>query len=278
MAAPGWAAIITQPPQVNVARRNTTIWWKTDTSATTEVAYGPVSVATFNDYPNRSIFGAFAGTVHSRTLRRLAPGRYFFRVRSDDGVAPVESAEGSFVVSRSEGFPLGDLSFSAAVNAIAYAGGAWYVGGDFTAVGRAVGSGVPLHPASGALPMQDFPEVLGTVFCAVPDGAGGVYLGGLFSSVGGLVRTNLAHLLPDRGVDPDWTPSANDVVTALALSGSTVYFGGAFTQVNGSVTRSRAAAVDATTGAVTGWNPNVNQPVRALAVSGSTVYLGGEFT
>lgn len=234
------ATAITQAPQVNVGGQQVTVWWKTDVSASTEVAFGPTSAASFAAYPNQSIFSDAAGTNHSRTLRRVPPGTYFYRVRNTDGASAVESAEGTFVVPLSEAFPLGNLSFNGAVRAIAKGGNTWYLGGDFTSVGEAMGSGVAVDATTGVLLQNDFPEVAGEVRAVASDGAGGFYIGGRFTAVGGFVRNNAAHILPDQGVDPDWNPDVNGVngiVLGLAVSGSTVYLGGTFTTVNGGTPR-----------------------------------------
>src|SRR2546430_13227081 len=44
---------------------------------------------------------------------------------------------------------------------------------------------------------------------------------------------NLAHIRPDRTVDPAFAPNPNSDVLALAVSGSTVYAGGDFGAIGG---------------------------------------------
>jgi len=157
--------------------------------------------------------------------------------------------------------------------------GTTYIGGDFTYVGPATGSGVALNATSGARDTS-FPFVDGRVDAAVPDGAGGFYISGTFTVVGGFARNNIAHILAGGSVDAAFDPSANNSVMALAVSGTTVYAGGGFTVIGGQ-SRNGIAALDATTGAATAWNPNAGGTspyVWALAVSGSTVYAGGDFT
>ena len=89
---------IVQPQAVNVAPHQVTLWWRTDTSATTEVHYGRLSSNTYQAYASHSVYSGLAGTTHSRTLSNLPAGRYFFRVRSDDGAGSAVSGESSFTV------------------------------------------------------------------------------------------------------------------------------------------------------------------------------------
>lgn len=161
------------------------------------------------------------------------------------------------------------------VGAVCRHGGAVYLGGGFTSVGRYTGSGVPLDSLTGAL-APSFPKVVGTILAIAPDNAGGWFLGGNFTSVGGLPRTNLAQVNSALAVT-SWNPGANNEVYRLAVSGSTLYVGGFFTSIGGQP-RNRIAALATATGVPTAWNPNASAEVTALAVSGSLVYVGGSFT
>ena len=176
------------------------------------------------------------------------------------------------------------------VNAVVPTRDATYIGGSFTKVGPWTGPGVGIDAASGhstGLPEVDgVPKVGGgsaTVEVVAADGSGGFYIGGSFTRVGRLPRKNIAHILADGTVDPNFDPNPHGgAVRVLAVSDSTVYVGGAFSSITGQP-RKGLAALDATSGDVTSWNPNpsagVNQTaVRALAVSGSTVYVGGYFS
>ena len=160
------------------------------------------------------------------------------------------------------------------VFAQALSGSTLYVGGSFSRVGPASGSGVPLDAATGA-PQSDFPKVSGVVRAVAPDGAGGWYVGGAFTAVGGVPRSNLAHILADHSVAA-WRPETNDTVYALATDGATVYAGGVFTAAGG-LARSRIAALDASSGLATSWNPQASDAVLAFALSGTTIYVGGTF-
>ena len=169
------------------------------------------------------------------------------------------------------------------VEAVLPTPGAIYIGGSFTLVGPRTGPGVGID--SSTAKSTGLPEVSGgwqELYAVTPDGSGGFYIGGDFTHVGGVVRHNLAHILANGSVDPNFNPNvhanANVSVQALALSGSTVYAGGDFSSIGGR-TRFSIAALGASSGAATSWNPNLNSDstVDALAVSGSTVYAGGGF-
>ena len=154
-----------------------------------------------------------------------------------------------------------------------------YIGGSFTYVGPSTGPGAPLDRGNG-LPVNNFPQISDSVSASIkaasPDGSGGWYIGGRFNTVGTVTRNELAHILSDGSVDPNWDPNANGNVNAIAVSGTTIYVGGIFTTIGGT-TRNRLAAID-TAGTLTSWNPNAGNTVNAIAVSGTTIYVGGAFT
>jgi hypothetical protein len=264
-------------PSVNVSRGEITVSWITDESGTTEVHFGQATATTALAYPNHSVHAQRAGTTHSRTLRNLPPGTYFYRVRSFDGAAAGESAEATFVVPGvgDVGFA-GELVFDDAVSTLARHGGKLLVGGRFTRVGSLHGSGVLVDDSVGSL-HDGQPLVRGQVKVSIPDGAGGFYIGGAFSEVGGLTRNNAAHILPDFGVDPDWNLDVDGPVEAMALSGSRLYVGGSFSSVKGGTARANFAAFDAAAATVQAFAPDFDGPVYAIAVSGSVVYVGGAF-
>src|SRR5690606_6800021 len=121
--------------------------------------------------------------------------------------------------------------------------------------------------------LMAWPAVQGTVHAAIPDGSGGFYIGGGFAKVGTYDRFNLAHILSNGAVDPNFGPVVVEGgrVFALALSGSTLIIGGEFTSIGGT-TRNRIAALNATTGALaSSWSTNVpslNGTVLSMALNG----------
>ncbi|MBI5710255.1 MAG: T9SS type A sorting domain-containing protein [Candidatus Eisenbacteria bacterium] len=169
------------------------------------------------------------------------------------------------------------------VTAVVRSGNTIFVGGAFNHVGPCMGSGVPLNIRSGAVPRR-YAKVIGTVYAASSDGAGGWYIGGEFSAVGGEARHNLAHVLAD-GTVASWAPNPNGVVWALAVKGGVVYVGGGFGTI-GNRRRNLIAAVDGRTGRATDWDPQADTAdpgnyglfVRSIAIHGHTVYIGGRFT
>ncbi|HMN28182.1 MAG TPA: delta-60 repeat domain-containing protein, partial [Caldilineaceae bacterium] len=105
-----------------------------------------------------------------------------------------------------------------AVYGMARMGDVIYIGGDFTYVGPATGTGVLLDTIGG-LPPPTFSDVVdGNVSAAVADGHGGWYIGGSFSHVGGLARNRLAHLRADGSVDPQWNPDVGGQNGGYVLS------------------------------------------------------------
>jgi trimeric autotransporter adhesin len=160
------------------------------------------------------------------------------------------------------------------VLAIARAGDAFYLGGNFLTMGPPTGSGIPVDPTAGS-PMKDAVIVTGEVHTVLADGAGGWYVGGNFVAVNGEARSNLAHLREDRTVDTSF-PQTDGTVRALALAHDRLYVGGEFTAVSGAP-RGRLAAIEVATGALESWAPDADAWVLALAVDGSTVFAGGTF-
>jgi hypothetical protein len=136
--------------------------------------------------------------------------------------------------------------------------------------------------------IADFPETNGEVYAIATSSDGSVYIGGTFSIVDGVSRRNIARILNDNTVDPDFNPNifeggdGFDVIRALAIneSASTLYVGGGFDFVNGSTLRNNLAAINSQTGLATSFNPNVNGIVYTLELneSGDTLYAGGSFT
>lgn len=164
------------------------------------------------------------------------------------------------------------------VYSILITNGLTYLGGTFGYVGPDSGAAGVFDLSTGEA-KRGFPKIEGSVLAAVPDGAGGWFVGGAFTNIGPVVRTNLAHVLADNSVDPNWTPHLNGVCRSMVSAGGQLYIGGAFTRV-ASTTRNRLAAVHPVTGAVSTWNPNAGNVVNILALddTGTTLYVGGNFT
>ncbi len=165
------------------------------------------------------------------------------------------------LLSINNSFPFVDTNGQ--VNAIVEGPGAIFIGGSFTAVGRATGSAFQTDiDASGAGlatgPWEPF--VGGAVQALVPDDEGGFYAAGSFTQVGHTLAPRLVHILDNGTVDAAFAPpadvSSGGVVTALARDPRTGRLW---------VGRSTApflSVLDATTGARVGTNPT--QPGAAV--------------
>ena len=155
------------------------------------------------------------------------------------------------------------------VRAVALSGSTAYIGGNFSRIAPYTGSSALFDASNGEL-KKPWPEVEGVVNAVVPDGAGGWYLGGDFRSVGGVPRTDLAHVMPDGTVDPNFAPTTDGLVRALAVGTGTVFAGGEFSTANGEA-RENLAGFTAATGALTGFVGSVSDGVRRSSIrSGST--------
>lgn len=173
------------------------------------------------------------------------------------------------------------------VDAIARSPDTIYIGGKFSRVGPPTGAAAAVSATTGQ-PDVGMPKVsggFGEVYAVAPDGSGGWYVGGNFTHVDGIPRRNLAHVLADKTVDPNWAPDAgdstDDSVGVLAVaSDGTVYVGGGFAVIGSNRSgRHNLAAIDPDTGQTTAWAPEPNDFVSALEVADDgSVYAGGDFT
>ena len=181
--------------------------------------------------------------------------------------------------------PVSTLVPDGEVKAIALSGSTAYIGGNFTRIAPYTGSSALFDASNGEL-KRPWPEVAGVVNDVVPDGVGGWYLGGDFSSVAGVPRTDLAHVMPDGTLDPNFAPSTDGLVRAIAVGTGTVFAGGEFATANGEA-RENLAGFSTATGGLTGFVGGVRDGVavtlfdplgvHALLLIGSTLYTGGEF-
>lgn len=126
----------------------------------------------------------------------------------------------------------------------------------------------------------------GTVVAIVQQPNGGVVIGGSFTFVDGQSRQNIARLLPDGSLDPDWNPGADAEVITLAVDESgSIYAGGFFRNVGGQSRRGLAKISGDGFGVVDpDWNPLFAtwvSPVHYFKVLGigpdNKLYVSGDF-
>ncbi len=173
------------------------------------------------------------------------------------------------------------------VSAIVTIGRTTYLGGNFTAVRRADGTGevarnhlAAVDAVTGELVPTWDPGSDKEVYAlaASPDAAT-VYVGGLFGSLAGGVRKRLGAVDATTGALLPLTANTDQKVFSLYATATTLYVGGTFTTIGGQP-RMAAAALDTATGAVSpAWMPAADAAVRAIVPTpdGSALYLGGEF-
>ncbi|MCC5865157.1 MAG: delta-60 repeat domain-containing protein [Wenzhouxiangella sp.] len=164
------------------------------------------------------------------------------------------------------------------------AGNRAFIGGVFrqingeTAIGAAV-----LDSNDGqvdtVIPVERPAEVRTLV--ALPDGA--TLIGGSFWRSGDQVRDNLARLLADGGLDPDWSLNVNgDVLSAGTLADGSVLIGGFFSRVDDQP-RGNLARIDAgpSPAADPDWTAAANGPVLVIeqdALDSDRAYVAGSFS
>lgn len=112
---------------------------------------------------------------------------------------------------------------------------------------------------------------------------GGTLIGGSFWRSGEAVRDNLARLLADGSLDPDWSLNVNgDVLSAGALADGSVLIGGFFSRVDGEL-RGNLARLTASfpPAADPDWTASANGPVLVIqqdALDSDRAYVAGSFS
>lgn len=151
-----------------------------------------------------------------------------------------------------------------------------YVGGLIDMAGYLTG-GLTYLPQADTMPDLVFPWVDGSIHTIIPDGEGGWFVGGDFDRIGIVIRNNIARILPDFTVDPNFTLEVNNKVTSLALHSNILYIGGNFTNIGG-VGRNYLGSYDLSSNTVTSFNPGPNLFVNDLIIHGDDLYITGFFS
>lgn len=168
------------------------------------------------------------------------------------------------------------------VNDIVAKGDTLFIGGDFTEFNFKVDN-LAHFTATNDKPDTEFPIANSTVYVTIPDGSGGWYVGGDFTVIGNATKYYVAHILPDKTIDPAFDAgliyAANGGVRCLLKDGNTLYIGGGFNSNAGLpyMPRNYVAAVNATNGTLLPWNPSADGVVYSLERKDTSVYVGGSF-
>ncbi len=132
-------------------------------------------------------------------------------------------------------------------------------------------------------PATPWPEPNGAVEAVVADDAGGWYIAGNFTHVDGVRRPHIAHLLPDRTLDPAWKVEVDDTATLSRLvfdaAGQRLFVGGRFDKLGG-IGVGNGVALDRMTAepAQGAEDARIEGVVEAvLAVPEGGWYIGGAF-
>jgi len=177
---------------------------------------------------------------------------------------------------------------SGTVYDIAVDGPTVYIAGDFTGLGTDTGTGAGLDPVTGGM-VDGFPGVIGTIHSVIPDGQdpSGWYIAGSITHVDEVLRPGIAHILPDKTLDPLFNPLPfalfSGAIRAMVLDGDILYIGGPFVISQGTGTYGLAAINTAASAIDDTWRPNPidgasTGGINAMALSGSTLYVAGNFT
>lgn len=314
LALPATAAAAPIQPNVHINRGQVTVVWTSSFVGTSELRWDAKRATGFATFPtsNDESNTRARGLRHSRTISDLEAGDYWLAVRTTalNGAVEESGVVRITVTPELGAGSMGQLDIDGAVTSTNAVGNRTFLGGDFARVGIRTGAGVVVSSAddeSRGDVIPGMPQINGIVHTSTSDDRGGWYIGGDFTRVGGLEMRGVAHLFPDGGVDPDFTPGrgigATGSVRALDVDAKNftpprLYIGGAFSEYDGSP-QNNIVAVNGATGqrdtsfvTTAGVNTGTNAPVFAIKVDErlrgtgadfeksdySGVYIAGAFT
>ncbi len=156
--------------------------------------------------------------------------------------------------------------------------GGWYIGGDFTQVGKFTRNRLAHIHSDGSVDAKWNPNSNSYVYSIEVSGSD-IYIGGNFTSIGGKSIGYFAKLNnTDGSADSSWNANVNGLVYDSVIDGNDIYFAGSFTSVGGQ-TRNRAAKVSLANASLdSSWNPNANSVVTDLVIHQSNAYVLGTFS
>jgi outer membrane biosynthesis protein TonB len=309
LTAPNVARGAVYGPTVSGSDTQATFTWDANVIVpigTTDIAWESVPASTsscpvksFDAYDNQLPGPVVSSYHHSRTLHNLAEGKYCVVTRTVNLLGweypnPPVLLNVSPASGRS---PLSSIVTDGAVTASTTDNSqdtahAW-IAGSFTRVATFSGPGVLATDKNGQVngsPLVDD----GSVVAVTDDANGGYYIAGTFTRVGGVNIKQVAHILPDGGVDDTFNlnrVASNGVVNAIDFDSrlDRLYVGGSFTTWNGVQARNIVAlntsgARDTTFSTTAGTDTAVNAVLVDPRAKGSDpskdqagVYFGGTF-
>ena len=216
-----------------------------------------------------------SGTVRTLAVGdgRLFIGGTFDTVNGEPraNLAGLDLATGTVTALRADAEARGFVS----VNALAYADGILYVGGDFSTVGGIERNNAAAVDADTGVVLPWDPQVNRSVYDLAIQGES-VFLAGWFNTIGASRRELMAEVDAMTGLATAWEPAlfGNDVVD-LVIEGNTLYFAGSF-RTDAGPAREQLAAVDLDTRQILPAlaEASLDGDVDVVAVSGDRVYVG----
>jgi hypothetical protein len=118
----------------------------------------------------------------------------------------------------------------------------------------------------------------GVINAVERDASGALIVAGIFQQINGVPRTNLARLLADGTLDPNFTPNPNFGVQDIAIAADgSIYVAGSFDVIGGQ-SHAKLARLSSTGVVDAAWNPSVDSAPQSIALGDDELYLGGFFS
>ena len=160
--------------------------------------------------------------------------------------------------------------------------GGWFIGGQFTQVGKASRTNLAHILSDGSLDPSWSANVTSSSGARVSKllrNSSDLYIAGYFDYMNGITRHGLGKVSTKGtgSLDSVWNPDVSGLVYDIALHQSSLYVGGSFATIK-STNRTNIAKITATgTVVVDNWSPQANSYVYVLASDNTHLYVGGSF-